>query len=390
MADEHKNTILILNSGSSSLKFGLFAPGYEDEEQLLSGSAEGIERESGSLRIRAADGTVLREQSPVLESQPDALRSLAAALDEHLRTSPVAIGHRIVHGGPHLRNHQLLTPSALDQLAAAEHFAPLHIPLALTLVKQAQEIFPQIPHFACFDTAFHNTMPEVATHLPLPQRYFEQGVMRFGFHGLSYESIVHRLGTAVPERAVFAHLGNGSSVTAVRNGLSIDTSMGLTPTGGVPMGTRTGDLDPGVLLYLMRSEGLGVDALEALVDRESGLFGLSKGESDMQQLLQRVAARDAAAVLAVEAFCIAVRKFIASYAALMGGLDLLVFTGGIGEHSAEVREKICAGLSFLGLDLGDRDGKLMVMRAEEELQMARHCRRLLGTLSASVPRVEKE
>ncbi|MFC6647081.1 acetate/propionate family kinase [Granulicella cerasi] len=390
MADEHKNTILILNSGSSSLKFGLFAPGYEDEEQLLSGSAEGIGRESGSLRIRAADGTVLREQSPVLESQPDALRSLAAALDEHLRTSPVAIGHRIVHGGPHLRNHQLLTPSVLDQLAAAEHFAPLHIPLALTLVKQAQEIFPQIPHFACFDTAFHNTMPEVATHLPLPQRYFEQGVMRFGFHGLSYESIVHRLGTAVPERAVFAHLGNGSSVTAVRNGLSIDTSMGLTPTGGVPMGTRTGDLDPGVLLYLMRSEGLGVDALEALVDRESGLFGLSKGESDMHQLLQRVAARDAAAVLALEGFCIAVRKFIASYAALMGGLDLLVFTGGIGEHSAEVREKICAGLSFLGLDLGDRDGKLMVMRAEEELQMARHCRRLLGTLSASGAGVEEE
>ncbi len=156
------------------------------------------------------------------------------------------------------------------------------------------------------------------------------------------------------------------------------------------MGTRTGDLDPGVLLYLMRSEGLGVDALEALVDRESGLFGLSKGESDMHQLLQRVAARDAAAVLALEGFCIAVRKFIASYAALMGGLDLLVFTGGIGEHSAEVREKICAGLSFLGLDLGDRDGKLMVMRAEEELQMARHCRRLLGTLSASGAGVEEE
>jgi acetate kinase len=182
----------------------------------------------------------LVSQEQILESQPDALKTLAGLLERHLHASPIAVGHRIVHGGPHLREHQRLTPEVQKELEAAVHFAPLHIPAALDLVRQAEAIFPSCPHFACFDTAFHRTMPEVASHLPLPSRYFEQGVLRYGFHGLSYESIVHRIGTELPARSIFAHLGNGSSVTAVRNGQSIDTSMGLTPTGGVPMGTRTG------------------------------------------------------------------------------------------------------------------------------------------------------
>jgi len=202
-------------------------------------------------------------------------------------------------------------------------------------------------------------------------------VIRYGFHGLSYESLVAQLGAALPPRAVFAHLGNGSSVCALRDGQSIDTSMGMTPTGGVPMGTRCGDLDPGVLLYLMRVEKLDADALETLLNRHSGLAGYADGESDMQALEQRAAAGDANASLALDAFAAAVRKTIGGYAALLGGIDLLVFTGGIGEHSAEIRKRICEGLGFLDLCEGDASGKVRAVHTEEEKQIARHCRALL-------------
>ena len=360
--------ILVLNSGSSSLKFGVFKQGASDEEMVLVGSADGIGRESGGLRIKSADGGSLLDQEHVLESQQNALKKIAEALGEHLKEQPEAVAHRVVHGGPKLREHQRITPEVLEQLKAAVHFAPLHIPQSVELIEQAQAIF-NCPHFACFDNAFHQTMPEVAAHLPLPQRYFEQGVMRYGFHGISYASIVHRLAAELPSKAVFAHLGSGSSVVAVREGNSVDTSMGLTPTGGVPMSTRSGDLDPGVLLYLMRSEQMDADALERLVNKESGLAGLSGGESDMQALLKR---EDAGAKLAVEAFAVGVRKFIGAYAALLGGIDLLVFTGGIGQHSEAVRGMICEGLDFLGLS-----GKIKVLETQEELQMARICRGLL-------------
>ena len=230
----------------------------------------------------------------------------------------------------------------------------------------------------CFDTVFHRDMPAVASHLALPQRYFEQGVMRYGFHGLSYESVMYRLRDRVPQRAILAHLGNGCSVTAVRNGVSIDTSMSLTPTGGVLMGTRSGDLDPGVLLYILRTEGLGADALETFVNHECGLAGLSGGESDMQALVERMHTSDGAAELAVDAFGVGVRKWIGAYAALMGGVDLLVFTGGIGEHSVLVRDRICSGLDFLGLGTPDTpESRVAVMKAQEELQIARHVRALL-------------
>ena len=219
------------------------------------------------------------------------------------------------------------------------------MPQALKLVQQALQIYPGVPHFACFDTAFHQTMPEVARQFPLPRRYMEEGVIRYGFHGLSYESIAHQLGKSLPQRAVFAHLGNGCSLCAVRDGKSIDTSMGLTPTGGVPMSTRTGDLDPGVLLYILRNEHLDAGALEELLNRQSGLAAFSAGESDMHALLGRAASGDHAAEFAISAFCIAVRKCIGAYAALMGGIDLLVFTGGIGQHSEEVRDRICERIS---------------------------------------------
>lgn len=373
MADAN-NLILALNSGSSSLKFGVFAQGTHDEEPILTGSAEGIGRANGTLHIRAQDGTVLVQRDSILESQPDALKTLADTLEHHLHGKVIAVGHRVVHGGPHLREHQRITPAVLDTLQASVHFAPLHIPPALQLIKQAQDTFPDAVHFACFDTAFHRTMPAVATRFALPERYSQQGVMRYGFHGLSYESLLHQMGGCVPSRMIMAHLGNGSSLVAVRDGQSIDTSMGLSPTGGVPMGTRTGDLDPGVLLYLLRNDGMDADALEELVNKHSGLAGYTGGESDMQAILKRRADDDAAAALAFDSYSTAIRKYIGAYAALLGGVDRLVFAGGIGEHSDQIRSAVCNGLQFLGLS----QEKVHVMQAQEELQIARHCRDLLA------------
>ncbi|CAE6734637.1 acetate/propionate family kinase [Paraburkholderia aspalathi] len=378
--DDPAPTILVLNSGSSSLKFGLFtrsAHAGGDETLLLEGSAEGIGRGDGSLRIKSPDGRVLVQEKDVLELQTDALQKLARVLAEQKRGRPAAVGHRVVHGGPHLRTHQRLTPEVLQRLKDAVHFAPLHIPPALALIDEAMKIFGDAEHFACFDTAFHSTLPARAAQLALPRRYAEAGVIRYGFHGLSYESLVTRLGADLPPRAVFAHLGNGSSLCALQNGKSVDTSMGLTPTGGVPMGTRSGDLDPGVLLYLMRVEKLDADALETLLNRQSGLAGYADGESDMQALEKRAAAGEVNALLALDAFATAVRKTVGAYAALLGGIDLLVFTGGIGEHSEEIRKRVCAGLAFLGLSEGDSAGRVRAIHTEEEKQIARHCRRLL-------------
>jgi acetate kinase len=266
----------------------------------------------------------------------------------------------------------------LDTLSASVHFAPLHIPLALEVVRQAQETFAA-PHFACFDTAFHRTLPEVSCHLPLPARYFEEGVMRYGFHGLSCESVLGQLRGSVADKVIVAHLGNGASVTAIHEGKSVDTSMGLTPTGGVPMGTRTGDLDPGVVLYLMRTKGLDADGLEKLLNQECGLAGLSGGESDMETLLRRCDAGDASAQLAVDVFCTEVRKQIGAYVALLGGIDVLIFTGGIGEHSSTARNRICKGLEAVGIDslAGAENPKVQVLPSEEEVQIARHTRALL-------------
>jgi acetate kinase len=370
--------ILVLNSGSSSLKFGLYRRGERDEELILNGSAKSIGRAGGSIEVRSETGEQLASQDHIMESQHDALRKITEIVNNRGRVQPIAVGHRIVHGGPHLREHQPITATTMAQLQRAIHFAPLHIPLAIELIRQAQQSFPDAVHIACLDTAFHRTLPEIAARFPLPARYYEQGVIRYGFHGLSYESLVHRLGPNLPRRAVFAHLGNGCSLAAVLDGKSIDTSMGLTPTGGVPMSTRVGDLDPGVLLYLLRTEQLGVDALEELLNRHCGLAGFSNGEGDMQALLARAADNDDLAELAVSAFCSAVRKCIGAYTALMGGIDMLVYTGGIGEHSQEIRRRICRGLEFLSLQTnGLSNPRVKVMRSDEEGQMARHCRALI-------------
>jgi acetate kinase len=279
----------------------------------------------------------------------------------------------VVHGGPHLREHQLIDDGLIEKLVAATQFAPIHIPAAVALIRETEKLLPEAKQYACFDTAFHSTMPEKARHFPLPQRLYDLGIERYGFHGLSYESIVTRLGASIPERLVCAHLGSGASLVALQKGKSVDTSMGMTPVGGIPMATRSGDFDPGVVLFLMRTEQLSADHLESLLNHDSGLGALSGGESDMRLLEQCLAKGDPKARLAIEVFTIAVRKTIGAYAAELGGLDLLVFTGGIGEHSASIRDWICDGLGFLGITSGDPEqcSKVRVLTSEEELQIAR-------------------
>lgn len=367
--------ILAVNSGSSSLKFGLYQhpPGDCNPVLLLAGGASGIGHSNGRLQVKDAGGASLLDQSYTLSSQGHALKEVLDQIEHQGHERPAAIGHRVVHGGPHLREHQLIDDALLEKLVAATQFAPIHIPAAVALIRETEKLLPEAQQYACFDTAFHSTMPEKARHYPLPQRLYDMGIERYGFHGLSYESVVTRLGPSLPERVVCAHLGSGASLVALRNGKSIDTSMGMTPVGGIPMATRSGDFDPGVVLFLMRTEQLSADQLESLLNHDSGLGALSGGESDMRLIEQCVARGDPKARLAIEVFAHAVRKMIGAYAAELGGLDLLVFTGGIGEHSSAVRDWICDDLDFLGVTSGDPNlcGKVRVLESEEELQIAR-------------------
>jgi acetate kinase len=380
------NLVLAVNSGSSSLKFGLYRTPQAscDPAVVLAGSASGIGHPNGRLEITDADGKDVINEAYKLDSQGEAMREILDAINQHAGQKPDAVGHRMVHGGPHLREHQLITPDLLRTLEAATQFAPIHIPAALKLLRETEKLLPGIPQYACFDTAFHRTMPEYARYFPLPERLYDLGVERFGFHGLSYESMVTRLtsdsASNIPERVVGAHLGSGASLVALRKGVSIDTSMGMTPVGGIPMATRSGDFDPGVVLFLMRTEQLSADALESLLNKDSGLCALSGGESDMRLIEQCATKGDSKAQLALDVFAHAVRKMIGAYAATLGGLDLLAFTGGIGEHDASMRNRICHGLDFLGLTSGEpaQCAKVRVITAEEELQIARITCKLHG------------
>ena len=364
--------ILIINSGSSSLKFGLYTQQQGTETLLLDGLADSIGQPSSSLELKDAEGKILRSDNSPIPSAEAALDRAAQWLED-LAPTPVAIGHRVVHGGPNLLTHQRITPQVLQQLEAAVHFAPLHIPPALALIHKCQATYPSLPQFACFDTAFHNTIPELSARFPLPRELYVEGVRRYGFHGLSYESIVHSLGTQLAPRTVIAHLGSGASLAALQNGKSIDTTMGLTPTGGIPMATRTGDLDPGVLLYLLRVKNMDADSLEDLLNRQSGLKAISGTTGDMRQLTHAAATGDRNAKLAIDIFTTSIRQTTASYTALLGGLDILVFSGGIGEHSAEVRDAVTTGLNFLP------PFKTLTIPSQEDLQIARHTRTLLNS-----------
>jgi acetate kinase len=361
--------ILALNSGSSSLKFALYRVDSAGAEKLL--------------------GETLSTASTA--DPQDAITHVTRALAASGMPPPDAIGHRIVHGGPALREHCVINEAVLRQLQAAAAFAPLHTPSSLALIRLAQEHLPGVLQVACFDTRFHAGLPDVARVLPIPRELQSEGIQRYGFHGLSLESIVRQLGDELPQRVVIAHLGNGASITAVQGGRSVDTSMGLTPTGGVVMGTRSGDLDPGVLVYLLREKKFDAAMLEALVDHRSGLLGISGVSSDMRQL-HEAAPTNPDARLAVEMFCTSVRKQIAAMIAVLDGLDLLVFTGGIGENDALVRTEICAGLTWNGVSLDESrnraasnpvsDGtsrcQVLVLAAQEDEQIARHTWALLA------------
>jgi acetate kinase len=368
------STILALNSGSSSLKFGLYGVGPSATEMLLSGQAEAIGGKDGSFHAQDSNGNSVLSEAASLPNARAAIIRIGRLLADTDLPVPSAIGHRVVHGGPQLRQHCLITDSVLRQLVAANVFAPLHTPAALSVIRFAQEHFPDLPQAACFDTAFHAALPEVARVLSIPKEFQSEGLQRYGFHGLSCESIVRQLGDDLPGRLVIAHLGNGASVTAVKDGKSIDTSMGLTPTGGVIMGTRSGDLDPGVLLYLMREKKFDAARLEELVDHRSGLMGISGIGSDMRRL-HEAAASNADARLAIQMFCYSVRKQVAAMIAALEGVDLIVFTGGIGEHDEEVRAEICDGLSWFGI------GSVRVFTSQEDEQIARHTWELLPGVS---------
>ncbi len=357
--------ILTINSGSSSLKFGLYAD--DARSILLTGSATKIGKSQSSLEIKDAEGRSVHKADTAMAHQQDAL----AAIQPHLSQPVTAIGHRIVHGGPHLVTHQRLTPEVLTTLKQSVHFAPLHIPPALELIEATKKLFPGVAQFACFDTAFHQTMPPEAVTYAIPEAYRQAGIRRYGFHGLSYESIVQALQPNVPAKLIVAHLGSGSSVCAIRDGHSVDTSMGVSPTGGIVMGTRTGDLDPGVLLLLERKltselSGLSPDKVESLLNHDSGLQALAH-DSDMQALLSR---QDPEAQLAVNIFCREVAKTIAAYTTVLRGLDMLVFTGGIGEHSQPIRQNIFGRLAHL------HPPEPRTIPADEDGQIARHVQEL--------------
>jgi acetate kinase len=354
-------TVLALNSGSSSLKFGAYDVDGVSVRLLFGGEAEWQDM-AGRLWLTGSAGAATD-----VATQQDAVVRIGSLLaDRNISLS--AVGHRIVHGGPGLRQHCIIDASAMQQLAGAADFAPLHVPAALSLIRYASEHFRTVPQVACFDTAFHAGLPDVARIFALPRELRANGVERFGFHGLSCESILKQL-AQIPERLVIAHLGSGASVTAVKNGRSVDTSMGLTPTGGVVMGTRCGDIDPGVLIFLLRRHGYDPAQLEEVVDRRSGLLGISGESSDMRKL--HAAARDNPdAALAIEIFCYSVRKQIAAMAAVLNGIDTLVFTGGIGEHDSVVRSSICDGIRFLGI------GEILVLPSRENDQIALHAREL--------------
>lgn len=362
--DHPADRILVLNAGSSSLKLGLF-----DAAETRLTEAE----VAWTVDVHEVDG------------HRRALRQLLAGVD---LGGIAAVGHRVVHGGTRFAAPVVVDDAVRAGIAELATLAPLHIPAALDAIEAVEEALPGVPQVACFDTAFHRRMPRLAQLYALPLRLTEAGVIRYGFHGLSYESIVDQLRVAgdpaAGGRLVIAHLGNGASMAAVRDGRGVDTTMGFTPTGGLMMGTRSGDLDPGVLLHLLQIERMAPAAIGALVNRESGLLGVSGISADMRDLLGQEAA-DPRAAEAVALFCYQAKKFLGALVAVLGGVDTVVFTGGIGEHAAPVRERICAGLDGFGLRIDPTrnrkpaaiispDGAAVtvrVMHTDEDLMIAR-------------------
>jgi acetate kinase len=350
--------ILVINSGSSSIKFSLFDSGTGEPRSLFEGEVTGIGGVKAGFKFRDSDGRDLSNgRSEVkAETAVEAIGLVVEAVSGQGLPKVDAVGYRVVHPGATLDRHQRITPAVMKDLEEAVVFAPLHDPAVIEVIRETMERFPDVAHYACFDTVFHETMTAAATTYAIPMKYREQGVRRYGFHGLSCESIVRQLraeeGLAFPRRMVIAHLGSGCSVTAVVDGRSVDTTMGLTPTGGVVMGTRPGDLDPGLVLYLLRQmEGDKVSAVETMLNHDSGMVALSRMPNDMKAVREAVVRGDAKAKLAVEIFTRSVKKAVGGFVALMGGVDAVVFAGGIGEHDARSRAEILGGLESFGISI---------------------------------------
>lgn len=347
--------ILTVNGGSSSIKFAVFSP-VDPPARQLTGQVERIGQPNTQLVAKAAPDSPPDIRPIDTADYQQAAQSLIAYLRERLGTSVIAgIGHRVVHGGVHLVENQLVTPTLIAELRHTQPLDLAHLPREISLLEAFRQSFANVPQVACFDTAFHRDMPPVAQMLPIPRRYHDQGIRRFGFHGLSYTYLMKQLAdvagaTAANGRVILAHLGSGASMAAVRAGKPIDTTMAFTPTAGLVMATRPGDLDPGLLVYLMRTEKLTADQLDDFISLRCGLLGVSQTSADMRDLIER-RATDPRAADAVDLFCYQAKKFVAALTATLGGLDTLVFSGGIGEHSPKIRAAICQDLAFLGIEL---------------------------------------
>lgn len=350
--------ILVLNSGSSSIKFAVYEAANGQRTKLHEGAVDGIGTDLGKFWIKDAEGKTLVDQTPLLPNRAVAFALVSSALHSGDFPVPAAIGHRMVCGGPTVLENQRITPALIDEMERYTAFAPLHTPIAVYIMREVLRLFPAVPNFVCLDSYFHRTMPEVVTHMPIPEEYSAMGVRRYGAHGISYESIVYQLQPNVPQKLIVAHLGNGASISAIRDAKCLDTSMGLTPTGGIISGTRTGDIDPGVLLFILRkiaetaeSATAAADQLEVVASKKAGLLGVSELSNDMRDLRDAVKEGNAKARLAIDKFTWTIARWIGSYVAELGGLDMLVFTGGIGENDIASRAEICAGLGALGIVL---------------------------------------
>ncbi len=396
--------ILTINGGSSSIKFALFEAG-DSLRRILEGGIERIGLPEAALQVKGLDQA---DNFSRLVAAPDHTTAVGALMDwieERLgRDALTAVGHRVVHGGPKYSKPQRITAEMVEDLHRLSPFDPEHLPEEILLTEAFHRRFPDLPQVACFDTDFHHDLPRVARLLPIPRRYEAQGVRRYGFHGLSYAFLMGELarlaGTeAAQGRVILAHLGNGASLAAVRGGKSIDTSMGFTPTAGLVMSSRSGDLDPGLVSYLARTENMSAAQFQHMVNHASGLLGVSETSSDMHDLLDRET-QDVRAAEAVALFCYQVKKWIGAFAAALGGLDTLVFSGGIGENAPTVRARICDGLGFLGIELevnqnAANEGVIStaagrvavrVIHTDEELMIARSVCRVERTLIEKVAR----
>jgi acetate kinase len=387
MNAHEENLLMILNAGSSSLKFAVFNS-WPALTRTFTGA---IDRVGSSNALFTLSNIESKQTERTEISATDHVAGLEHLLECLSKTSGAkfsAVGHRVVHGGPRHHKPERVDNTMLSDLQSISAFDPEHLPAQIALMESLATKFPNTPQIACFDTAFHNGMPRVAKLLPIPRRYESKGVRRYGFHGLSYEYLMTQ--PHMQGRVILAHLGNGASLAAVRNGQPVDTSMAFTPAAGLPMSTRSGDLDPGLVGFLARTENMTAEQFHSMINRQSGLLGVSETSSDMRDLLASEPS-DQRAADAVALFCYQTKKWIGSFAAALGGLDTLVFTGGIGQNDPVIRARICEGLGFLGIELDQQQNAqnaevistsasraaVRVIRTDEELMIANHVWRFL-------------